>query len=191
MCLSRSRHRKNWRRWRKYISVGHIIARKPDVPGKRKSSRNRKLHNNATGRSVFGCRPLLLRPSHERMIDCQIQFRIWIISNFAQSSGWCMSAATTMPGTACCWMTAGSLASASRAFPGHWSANTFGPQFCRWTGSWKRCCSTRGTANAVAGVGHCSDHAPTEGNTVPIAPLSFTASRRPRANGGAGRSVDN
>ena len=161
------------------------------MPGKRKSSRNRKLHNNATGRSVFGCRPLLLRPSHERMIDCQIQFRIWIISNFAQSSGWCMSAATTMPGTACCWMTAGSLASASRAFPDRWSANISGPQSCRWTGNWKQHCSTRGTANAAAGAGRCSGRAPTVGNTAPTAPLPFTASKRPRANVGAGPSVDN
>lgn len=132
-----------------------------------------------------------LCPDQERIIDWKIRHFISITGNSNVFVVWCINAATTMMGTACCWMMAGSLASASRAFPGHWSANTFGPQFCRWTGSWKRCCSTRGTANAAAGVGHCSDHAPTEGNTVPIAPLSFTASRRPRANGGAGRSVDN
>lgn len=139
----------------------------------------------------MGSRPPLLRPNHERMIDWQIQFRIWIINSFALSRGWCMSAATTMLGTVCFWMMAGNPASAFRAFPGHWSANIFGPQSCRKTGSWKRRCSIRGTANAAAGAGHCSCRAPTGENTAPIAPLSFTASRRPRANGGAGRSVDN
>lgn len=139
----------------------------------------------------MGSRPPLLRPNHERMIDCQIQFRIWIISNFAQSSGWYMSVATTMLGTACCWMTGGNHASAFRAFPGRWSANTSEPLSCRWTGNWKRRCSIRGTANAAAGAGHCSAHAPTGGNTAPTAPLPFTVSRRPRANDGAGPGVDN
>ena len=139
----------------------------------------------------MGSRPPLLRPNHERMIDWQILFHIWIISNFAQSNDWYMSAATTMLGTVCFWMMAGNPASAFRAFPGHWSANIFGPQSCRKTGSWKRRCSIRGTANAAAGAGRCSGRAPTVGNTAPTAPLPFTASKRPRANVGAGPSVDN
>ena len=69
--------------------------------------------------------------------------------------------------------------------------NIFGPQSCRWTGNWKRRCSTRGTVNAAAGAGRGFCHDPTGGNTAPTVRLSFIASRRPRANGGAGCSVDN
>lgn len=133
----------------------------------------------------------LLRPSHERMIDWQILFHIWIISNFAQSNDWYMSAATTMLETVCFWMTAGNHASAFRASPGRWSANISGPQSCRWTGNWKLRCSIKKRVNAAAGVGRCSCHGPTVGNTAQTALLSFTASRRPSANGGAGPSVDN
>ena len=143
------------------------------------------------GAVCIGSRSPLLRPSHERMIDWQIQFRIWIISNFAQSNDWYMSAATTMPGTVCFWMTAGNPASASRASPGRWSANISGPQSCRWTETWKQLCFTKKKADAVASAGRCSGHAPTGGYTAPTALLSFTASRRPSANGGAGPSVDN
>lgn len=143
------------------------------------------------GRSVFGCRPPLLCPNQERMIACRTRYLIAITTNFSAFKGWCINAATTMMEIACCWTMAGSPASASRVFPGRWSANTFEPQSCRWTENWKQLCSIRTKVNAAAGAGRCSVQVPTGGNIAPTAPPLFTVSRRPSANGGVGRSVDN
>ena len=129
--------------------------------------------------------------NHERIIAWKIPFPTLITGNSSVFAGWCISAATMSMETVCCWMTAGNHASAFKAFPVLYSANISGPQSCRWTGNWKQVCFTRTKANAAASAGRCSVQVPTGGNTVPTAPLLFTASKRPRANVGAGPSVDN
>ena len=129
--------------------------------------------------------------NHERIIAWKIPFPTLITGNSSVFAGWCISAATMSMEAVCCWMTAGNHVSASRAFPGRWSANISGPQSCRWTGNWKQLCSIKKEANVAANAGRCSVQVPTGGNTAPTVPLSSTANRKPRANGGAGRSVDN
>ena len=89
----------------------------------------------------------------------------WTTASTAERGGWYMSAATMTVATVSRW-TMGRNVSASSPFPTPCCAGGSGRRCCRWTGNWKRPCSTAWTPNGAPSAGRCSPQAPTGPNTA-------------------------
>ena len=84
---------------------------------------------------------------------------------YAERGGWYMSAATMTAATVSRW-TMGRNVSASSPFPTPCCAGGSGRRCCRWTGNWKRPCSTAWTPNGAPSAGRCSPRLQTGPNTA-------------------------
>ena len=75
-------------------------------------------------------------------------FPSWTTASTAERGGWYMSAATMTAATVSRW-TMGRNVSASSPFPTPCCAGGSGRRCCRWTGNWKRPCSTAWTPSGA------------------------------------------
>ena len=87
--------------------------------------------------------------------------------------------------------TMGRNVSVSSPFPTPCCAGGSGRRCCRWTGNWKRPCSTAWTPNGAPSAGRCSPPAPTGPNTARnVRRKSPAAKGRPVRAPEKGYSVD-